>query len=348
MVLRRSARNLIGGFLVAGGERPPCRTPAVLSLPLRSSEGMIVTGVPVVGVPRALLYHKYSVLWSVFLDGIGCRQVVSPPTNRRIVERGTALAVDESCLSMKVFLGHVDAVAPHCDHVLVPRIESLVRGEKACVKFMGAPDIVRNTLPEVSVVCYDVDVAGGSGEREALTGLGASLCGDVRRARRAYRVARAAQDQHDAAKAVAHRAMLKDGAERPLVLVVGHSYNLADAMIGEPVIDCLRAEGATVLTSDDVDHRAARRRAGEISRSIKWTYNKEILGAIQAHRGEVDGIVFIVTFPCGPDSLMVELAQRRLPEVPIAILVVDELSGESGLRTRLESFIDILRLRTRS
>jgi predicted nucleotide-binding protein (sugar kinase/HSP70/actin superfamily) len=57
----------------------------------------------------------------------------------------------------------------------------------------------------------------------------------------------------------------------------------------------------------------------------------------------VDGIVFVVTFPCGPDSLMAELCQRRTLGVPIVTLVLDELQGEAGLRTRLESFVDIIR-----
>lgn len=303
---------------------------------------------PVVGVPRALLYHRYRVLWRTFLDGIGCPEVLSPPTNRRILERGTALAVDESCLSMKVFLGHVDAVRPHCDHVLVPRLESLARGEKVCVKFMGAPDIVRNTLPGTSVVTYDVDVGDGRREREELVALGARLCGEAGRARRAYREARAAQDAHDAARARTQRALAAADTGRLRILVVGHSYNLADAMIGKPVLDFLAAQEVDILLSEDVDHAEARRISTELSPSIQWTYNKELLGAIQMYRESVDGIVFLVTFPCGPDSLMADLAQRRLPGVPVAMLVIDELTGETGLRTRLESFVDILRMRRAS
>jgi predicted nucleotide-binding protein (sugar kinase/HSP70/actin superfamily) len=36
---------------------------------------------------------------------------------------------------------------------------------------------------------------------------------------------------------------------------------------------------------------------------------------------------------------------RKIKGVPIVTLVIDEHSGETGLRTRLESFVDILRMR---
>jgi predicted nucleotide-binding protein (sugar kinase/HSP70/actin superfamily) len=58
--------------------------------------------------------------------------------------------------------------------------------------------------------------------------------------------------------------------------------------------------------------------------------------------------VFIVTFPCGPDSLVAELCQRRIEGIPIVTLVIDELDAESGLRTRLESFVDIIDAKRRA
>jgi predicted nucleotide-binding protein (sugar kinase/HSP70/actin superfamily) len=127
------------------------------------------------------------------------------------------------------------------------------------------------------------------------------------------------------------------------ILVVGHSYTLADELIGKPILDYLRSLGVEVLTSDAIDKPKARELSRAISPTIKWTYNKELLGAIELYREHVDGIVFVVTFPCGPDSLMAELCQRRIEGVPIVTLVLDELQGEAGLRTRLESFVDIIR-----
>ncbi len=301
-----------------------------------------------IGIPRALLYHKRHVLWSALLEGIGCRTVVSPPTNRRILERGTRLAVDESCLPMKVYLGHVDALLGRCDCVLVPRMESVVTHEHMCVKLMGAYDIVRNTLPDAPVVGYDVDVCNGVTERAQLLGLAAELGAGPLRARRALRDAAIAQRAWEVERAAEQEAMIGADSGRTRILLVGHAYNLADAMIGQPIVSLLGELEVDVLVSDHVDHELARRLSPAFSSTIKWTYNKELLGAIEMYSGKVDGVVFLVTFPCGPDSLMAELASRKLADTPVVTLVLDELAGETGLRTRLESFVDILKMRRAS
>ena len=49
-------------------------------------------------------------------------------------------------------------------------------------------------------------------------------------------------------------------------------------------------------------------------------------------------------FVCGPDSLVTELCSRTISEPPLITVVLDELQSEAGLRTRLESFVDIVRM----
>jgi predicted nucleotide-binding protein (sugar kinase/HSP70/actin superfamily) len=298
-----------------------------------------------IGLPRSLLYHKFHSLWTTFFEELGWRTVTSPPTNRRLLERGVALAVDESCLPMKVFLGHVEALRGHCDAVFVPRIESFNETEHVCVKFMGAYDIVRNTLPDLQLVTYDVDAANGVHERASMLALARTLGAGPIRARRAYARAKSAQRAHDIEMVRLQESLLEvasSGHDRTRILVVGHSYNLADELIGKPIIDFLESLGVEVVTSDAVDKPRARELSKRLSPSIKWTYNKELLGAVELYRDVVDGIIFVVTFPCGPDSLMAELCQRRIEGVPVATLIIDELQAEAGMRTRLESFVDII------
>ncbi|MDP2299517.1 MAG: acyl-CoA dehydratase activase-related protein [Actinomycetota bacterium] len=301
-----------------------------------------------IGLPRALLYHKYHMLWTTFLEKCGFTTVVSPPTNRGILERGVSLAVDESCLPMKVLLGHIEALVGRCDAVFVPRQEAFERGEHLCVKFMGAYDIVRNTIPDLRLVTYDVNADHGVDERRSMIAMARSLGVPARIARRAYVLAEAAQHAHEVELARLQQSVAdspRSGDVR--ILVVGHSYNLADELIGAPILGYLRTLGAEVVTSDEVDKALARRTGAGMSPTMKWRYNKELLGSVELYRDMVDGIVFVVTFPCGPDSLMAELCARRVTGIPMTTLVLDELAGEAGTRTRLESFVDILRERRR-
>lgn len=56
----------------------------------------------VIGLPRAMLYYRYGILWRAFFQELGMETAVSDPTDRKILEQGTALAIDEACLSLKI------------------------------------------------------------------------------------------------------------------------------------------------------------------------------------------------------------------------------------------------------
>ena len=111
-----------------------------------------------IGLPRALHFHKYRIFWEDFLNRMGFEVIVSPETNQQILKRGANLAVDERCLSLKIYLGHIEWLAGKVDYIFLPRIVSLYRGENACTKFMALNDIVRNTFPNVKLLEYTIDV----------------------------------------------------------------------------------------------------------------------------------------------------------------------------------------------
>ncbi len=52
-------------------------------------------------------------------------------------------------------------------------------------------------------------------------------------------------------------------------------------------------------------------------------------------------MIFISSFPCGPDSLANELAMRRI-DLPYLNIIIDDIDALTGIETRIESFIDIL------
>jgi len=301
-----------------------------------------------VGIPRALSHHTRGALWDAYFSALGIQTVLSPKTSRAIIDEGCRLAVDETCLSVKVALGHVAWLSERCDAVLVPRYVSVGRGERECSKFWGICDIVRNSVPGVELLTYSVDAMHRTHARTTERGelyrlarrLGAS------RPKAAYAVARAlSAHRRERAERVGTNPARTATGEHPRVLVVGHAYNLYDDAIGQPIVRELERQGCDVVDSESVDHRLAARLAHKASPSLYWTNSRQLLGSVEYWRDHVDGIVFLVTFPCGPDSLVTELAVRRMKDVPVVTLIVDEHSGETGLQTRLESFADILRMR---
>ena len=66
------------------------------------------------------------------------------------------------------------------------------------------------------------------------------------------------------------------------------------------------------------------------------------MGGIEKYRNQVDGILLISVYPCGPDALVNELIVQKYSNLPILQLVLDEQDGTAGIETRMESFLDII------
>lgn len=299
--------------------------------------------VQTVGIPRALLYHRYGTQWTTFFKQLGLTCVLSPETDREIMERGTALSIDESCLSSKIFLGHVDALIGRCDAIFIPRIANYGEYCDMCTKFHALPDLARHTFREQSLCILDteIDLTHGCPEKSAFLALGLRLGRTKKQTLRAYDAACKAQEREEKQRAkTLHAAVKKHAGLR--ILLIGHPYVLRDDYLGSQPARILTEMGTEVLFADDVNHSDARKASRSFSRMVPWMISRELIGAILTLKDKVDGIVLLTAFPCGPDSMINEMIIRRIKDKPILQLTMDAQTGTAGLETRLESFVDIL------
>ncbi len=298
-----------------------------------------------VGIPRSLLYFKYSQLWEGFFKALGVDYVLSPDTNRELVARGTNLAVDESCLSFKIYLGHVAWLMDKCDMILVPRISNFGRAGTVCTRFQAIYDVVSNTFRDEKpkLLHYNIDLRTRENEMKAFVKMGKALGKKRPQCLFAYAAAKHAEKAAHVKVGEELKKALED--ERIKILMVAHSYNTYDRYIGEPVIQTLRDMDTVPVIAGAVDMRQAVARSAELSDTVPWLYSKELLGAVALCRDKIDGIVLISTFPCGPDSMVNEIIIRRVKDKPILNLILDGQEGTAGLETRLESFVDIIKFK---
>lgn len=299
----------------------------------------------VIGIPNAFLYHRYGVLWESFFEALGVETVTSRPSDSEILRRGTMYAIDEACLSSKLYIGHAESLIGKCDMLFVPRISNYGRKSILCTKFEALYDIVNNTFrdSDVKVLDLNIDVTRGENEMPAFYKLGKQLGKKRRQVVYAYILAKQQEHLAHAEALRAQNALL--GSPGIRLLIVGHSYNVHDAMVGAPVLSFLKSQGVTPILADLADRKQALLRAQELTDTLPWLYNRELVGAVQMYREQVDGIVLISAFPCGPDSLVNEILIRRVKDKPILNLLMDAQQGTAGLETRLESFVDIIRMK---
>ena len=298
-----------------------------------------------VGIPRAMLYYRWQALWMSFFEELGISVMLSPPTTRELIEKGSSIAVDETCLSAKIFMGHVSALMGKCDAIFIPRYSSLDHEAVFCTRFEGLFDQTRNVFrsqPQRFISC-NVDANKGFSEETAFVSLGKELGFPAKESRAAYAKARRADQRQQKQWAKEQEKLSEhDGLK---ILLVGHSYVLSDPFLQKPIHDTLAENGAVCLRADRLDRAKARRAASAFSPTCRWIMNEELIGNAVLWKEKVDGIILVSAFPCGPDSMTNELLSRRLKDVPLLQLVLDAQSGTAGVETRLESFLDIIRFR---
>lgn len=299
-----------------------------------------------IGFPRALLYHKYAPMWTHFFRAINCQIITSPNTNRAILDQGIQYSIDENCLAVKIFLGHVHYLLDKVDYIFIPRIYCLHEQEEICVKLYALGDIVRNTFRNVHILEYTVDREKKQDELSGMVQIGLKLGRSLQQTRQAYNEAVCVWIEHQNTKLEKQLSLVKGSQKAQCrILIVAHVYVTYDAMLGKMVSRLLEEMGAEVIYADVVDEQLSRELSSRLSTDCYWTYNKHLLGGIEFYRNQVDGIVFLMAFPCGPDALIATLCQHMIHELPFCVLNMDELQGDAGLKTRLESFVDILMLR---
>ena len=77
-----------------------------------------------------------------------------------------------------------------------------------------------------------------------------------------------------------------------------------------------------------------------------WSQGQKVLGSSFSliDRKAIDGIIYISAFGCGIDSVLIELVEEKAKErnTPFTLITIDELTGEAGINTRIEAFLDML------
>ncbi|MGI6555206.1 MAG: acyl-CoA dehydratase activase-related protein [Bacillota bacterium] len=315
-----------------------------------------------VGIPRALFFYYYYPLWKRFFENLGAEVVVSPPTNKSIIDAGIKCAVDEACLPVKVYYGHVAALKNKVDLMFLPRLVSLERKTYICPKFMGLPDMIRSNmrdLPTVIDTTFDLSKNSSSIYRSARE-VGHFLESRDRIIDQAWDDAEEYQKEFEALLYKGHLPCdvldsLEKGRELPVgcnmkrmcVAVMGHAYNLYDTHISMDLIRHLRNMGVKVITPDIIPTAVSDAYAERLPKRMFWTMGKRLLGSVLHYidEGKVDGILYVEAFGCGPDSMIEDLSARyvrRDRRIPFQVLTLDEHSGQAGVMTRLEAFVDMI------
>lgn len=323
-----------------------------------------------VGIPRALFYYKYYPLWKNFFEELSVELVVSSNTTRSTLDKGVANCIDEACLPVKIFHGHVMEIKDQVDFMFIPRFTSITKDEYICPKFGGLPDMVRSTIKDMpQIISPEINIKGHP-QSDILAAMetGHYFTDNMSFIKKSY--SKACVTYHKYSKQIrsgffpneifdkkAPLAIVNPAKDRGNksdinVVLIGHSYNLYDNFVNMDMVKKLEKNGVNVITIDMLDQSNINEMVKKLDKKLFWYFGRKAVGSALeiTKRQDIAGVIYVMSFGCGVDSFTCDLAERKIrnnSDIPFMSLTIDEHTGQAGIDTRLEAFIDMIRWRKR-
>ncbi|MTI49226.1 MAG: hypothetical protein FH761_15440 [Firmicutes bacterium] len=317
-----------------------------------------------VGIPQGLLFYDYYPLWKEFLNELGTEVILSKKTNKTILDQGVSNCVDEACLPVKVFHGHVCDLKDKVDYLFIPKFVSIYKKEFICPKFLGLPEMVKNTIEDLPPI-IDIEInlrKSNLNLLKAVIKTGQYFTSNLSKIAMAYNKALKHYERYldlinqgivpiEAVKM--YNSSLKRNKSfnqnNLNIMILGHSYNLYDEHISMNLIKKLQSQDINVLTPEMIDTDQINQHSSRLPKRMFWSFGRKIIGSAFSAIEEksIHGIIYVSSFGCGIDSILIDLVERKAREnsIPFTLLTLDEHTGEAGVNTRVEAFIDMIRWR---
>lgn len=314
-----------------------------------------------VGVPRALSHYHLYPFFRTILNGLGVEVVVSPQSNSDVMEYLHTCPTDEPCLPVKQLFAHVRWLQRkgNVHFIWLPRITS-VFGNPCCPKTIGAPDMVFHALNLVSsrVLMPTIDITDDPGKMVRQIEKVAAKFGQHNPRYLKKLLAAALFDLDlDVSRCVEARISPVDlwfntrtflnndlDEDAPRIAILGQPYLIYDKVC-RVIADYINPR-AIIITPEMVSQSKIDKAVEHIPDADEhlWHLERQVLGAglHLINSGKVEKVINVTAFGCGT-SLVTEPYLTGAAEdagIPLLNLIIDEHTGEAGILTRLEAFID--------
>ncbi len=297
---------------------------------------------PVIGIARALFYWKEPFFWEDLFRALGFNVVMSPVTNKEIVEKGVKTSDPETCFSVKVFFGHLAYLDENqeVNFIFIPRYITDEEQKEYCLKFFGLPDIAKIIFKK-AIISPTFNERRGKKIKQIekfcfflVKRYGIKV--DVKN-----EIKKAIERQKQREKEKSEKFFKKICSSKKKIILVSHPYNLYDEYVNVRIEKKLKKLGGEVIFIDE----AVLKADGALDSKFHWEFCKKILGQIDSMKHEnVDGAIFVTSFQCGCDAVLKEFVEEKFKSkgTPFFSLIIDEHTGEAGVQTRIEAFWDTL------
>lgn len=303
-----------------------------------------------IGVPRSLIVYELFPFIYKFLQECGLKPVLSEPTNRKTIEFGAEVSVADTCLPVKVALGHIRSLLSRgINTFFIPSVISMPPEDEKFARSFVCPYV--QTIPYLSRAIFGKGLRvfsppiyfdrGKEGIEAPLVEFARQFGKTEKEVKRALHNALAYQTEIQRRIAAIGRDAVREIKDVAFV-VCSRPYNGYDLGLNLDLPKKIRELGIPALPIDFIplDYSPLT----EDFYNMYWHYGQRLLAATEAIReNERLFAVYVSNFSCGPDSFLTRFFKERLGEKPFLLIEIDEHSGDAGFITRCEAFYDSIK-----
>ncbi len=314
-------------------------------------------GIPIkgrVGIPRALHFYEFYPYWKAFFESLGYDVVLSDHSNQAIVESSLERFTAETCFPVKMTFGHIDnLMKKDVDFIFLPGLVKSAGdydideyGTKICPYIQSISSTVKTRFDFNAAgiiflgfpLSLDRDPAHMAVQMKIM---GKEMGLSERQLRKACKIGMKAYDLYRQNLLETGEKILAElGEDEKCMVIVSRPYNGFDRRLSMEIPQKIRKMGMKVI---HIDFLPLKLDTENLS-SMYWLYGRKILSAASYIRRHPKLFaIYLTSFGCGPDSFITHFFRRNMTGKPYLQLELDEHSGDAGMITRIEAYLDSLR-----
>ena len=307
-----------------------------------------------VGVPFALMIHKFFPMANAFFTSLGYNVLLTKPTNDETIRLSQENARGETCYPVKLIYGHMkQLIDAKVDYIFLPTIHTMkhelshVEHNYGCVYMQTAAVSIGKALglEEKGITLlspvFDLDF-GKEAMASAMVGLGKILGIPKPFCAKALLAGAMAVRKHTNAVEKQGKQLLDSlKLEDKVLVLITRNYGVSDPILNMGIPDLLLERGIKVITLSHLPGHALD--ISEEYPNLYWPFGQHILSGAKliAHHPNLYA-VYLTNHGCGPDSMLSHLFKKEMGDKPYLQIEVDEHFSKVGVVTRIEAFLNSL------
>ncbi len=292
-----------------------------------------------IGIPRALTTHSLYPLYSTFFSVLGMEVVLSA-----VDPRGDLRSHSGFCLPAQIAHGAVlDLAQKQVNLVFLPQVARMAqqgsgKDSYLCPITQAGPYFLAKAFPGTRFLSPVLDFTNLLAASAAMTEMAVRELGVSRElANEAWTAAAGEQTRAECALVEMGKHALAQAlaADKPAILLAGHSYNAYTPEASQSVGKKLSSMGVQVIPADCLMPVG--------SGATVWHFANQILNAASLCKRHHNLFLLSVSnFSCTIDAFTHSLLASELESKPYLVLEIDAHTADAGVQTRLEAFLDIV------